>query len=199
LESRFGGILPYRQNEGTAFAVSLTLALAPPTANPVFYGRPRPGSKRLLESWGVTYVPGEMFVDFVAGDLFGPSDLRMLVGCESEMHENHGVGYSLDEDNGYAKDFRQLLRFPASVLLFAAMIRTARMAELEESLAQCARDFHGDWSAKRLYIVLLPSAKTRRRLTRLGVGEPDGSLRFEALDELSDAPAVAEKYATGLR
>lgn len=182
LDNRFGGILPYGQNEGTAFAVSLTLALAPRAQNPVFYGRPKPGSKRLLESWGVRYVPGEMLVDFVAGDLRRATDLRMLVGCESEMHDDHGTGSSLDDDNGYAKDFRQLVRFPAPTLLFAAMVRTSRISDLETSLAECARRFRDEWSGKRLYLVLLPSAKTRRRLVRLGIGERDGSLRFEALD-----------------
>jgi hypothetical protein len=142
-----------------------------------------------------------MFVDFVAGELLGPVDLRMLVGCESEMHSAHHAGYSLDDPkNDYAKDFRKVFRFPAPVLLFAARKTPAQMAQLEDSLARLARDFNGDWSAKRLYIVLLPSAKTRRRLTRLGIGEPDGSLRFEPLDESAGAPAAGgHEYATLLR
>jgi hypothetical protein len=184
LDERFSQELPWDQNTGTAFAVDLTLRLVPPVTNPVLYGRPRAGSKKLIEEWGHKYVPGEMFVDFVAGDLLSSADLRMLVGCESEMHVNHGTGYSLDNENGYTKDFRQLLRFPAPTLLFAARVRTKQLSGLEPSLGSCARDFHDEWSPKRLLMVLLPSAYKRRDLARLGIGEPDGSLRFEPLDLL---------------
>jgi hypothetical protein len=124
-----------------------------------------------------------MFVDFVAGDLRAPADLRMLVGCESEMCDDHGTGYSLDDENGYTKDFRQLLRFPAPTILFVARVRTERLSSLEPSLASCAKEFHSEWVPKRLFMVLLPSASTRRDLVRIGIGEPDGSLGFERLDE----------------
>jgi hypothetical protein len=102
----------------------------------------------------------------------------MLVGCESEMHENHGTGYSLDDENGYTKDFRQLLRFPAPTLLFAARVRTDRLTGLEASFAACGGDFRDEWTSKQLLLVLIPSASRRLDLVRLGVGEPDGSLRF---------------------
>jgi hypothetical protein len=50
LRVRFSGSLPWNQNTGTAFAVELTGKLAPPATNPVFYGRPRPGSRQLIEA-----------------------------------------------------------------------------------------------------------------------------------------------------
>lgn len=183
LHDRFSDELPWDQNTGTAFAVDLTARLTPVAASPILYGRPRAGAKKLIEEWGHTYIPGEMFVDFVTGDLPAPADLRILVGCESEMCDDHGTGYSLDDENGYAKDFRQLLRFPAPTLLFAARVRTERLSRLEPSLTSCAKDFHSEWSPKRLLIVLLPSASTRRDLVRLGIGKPDGWLHFEQLDE----------------
>jgi hypothetical protein len=195
LHQRFDGGLPWDQNTGTAFAMDLMSRLTPSVANPVFYGRPRAGSRKLIENWGLTYIPGEMFVDFVAGDLLTPVGLRILIGCESEMHENHGTGYSLDDENGYTKDLRQLLRFPAPTLLFAARVRTERLKRLETSLAQCAVDFHGEWAAKRLLIVLIPSASTRRNLVRLGIGEPNGSLRFEPLDKVATGPAPCNDRA----
>jgi hypothetical protein len=49
-------------------------------------------------------------------------------------------------------------------------------------------DFRREWAAKRLLIVLLASASTQRNRVRVGVGEPNGSLRFEALDEAATGP-----------
>jgi hypothetical protein len=151
LHDRFNLSLPWDQNTGTAFAVDLTTRLAPRPANPVFYGRPRSGSRTLIEEWGLSYIPGEMFVDFVLSDLRTPADLRIIIGCESEMHDNHGTGYTLDDENGYTKDFRQLLRFPAPMLLFAARVRTERLNELEPSLISCAKDFHDEVVSKTTF------------------------------------------------
>ncbi len=182
LGERFRNLLPWDQNTGNAFALDLTVRLAPRATNPVLYGRPRPGSKKHVEGWGIRYVPGEMFVDFVAGDLRTPVDLHMLIGCESEMHPDHGTGASPDANNGYALDFRQLLRFPAPVLLFAARVREKWLSRLENSLISLAERLRDDWSAKRLLVVLLPAGYTQRGLVRLGLGKPGESLRFEPLD-----------------
>ncbi len=38
------------------------------------------------------------------------------------------------------------------------------------------------WSSRRLYVVLLPSASRKLGEVRLGVGKPDGEIRFERLD-----------------
>ncbi|AMV24213.1 hypothetical protein VT84_07435 [Gemmata sp. SH-PL17] len=189
LDARFGGGLPWNQNTGTAFAIDLAARLAPEVANPVLYGRPRAGARALIAEWGLSFVPGEMFVDFVLGDLRSPTALRVLVGCESEMHENHGTGYSLDDENGYTKDFRQLLRFPAPTLLFAARVRTERLPGLEVSLAACAKDFYEEWSTKRVLLVLIPSASRRLDLVRLGIGEIEGAVRF--------VPFVAPAMSSG--
>ena len=105
-----------------------------------------------------------------------------LVGCESEMHSNHGVGYSLDGDNGYTFDFWKLLMFQAPLLVFAARVNTARLDDLQESLRSCARDYRDYWSARRLCVVLLPSASRNHGEVRLGIGTADGGIDFARLD-----------------
>src|SRR5439155_3083478 len=103
-------------------------------------------------------VNREVLVDFVVGRQESATKVVALVGCESEMHSNHGVDYSLDGENGYTFDFWKLLMFQAPLLVFAARVNTVWLDDLEESLRLCARDYRDYWSRRRLHVVLLPSA-----------------------------------------
>ena len=182
----YGG-LPWNQKAGTAFGMALTWRLRPqPAQNPVLYGRPtKEESKTLVAGLGIEYVPHEMSVDFVVAEQETPTRRLPLVGCESEMHSNHGVGYSLDGANGYTFDFAKVLLFPAPTLLFAARVSTYRLGDLEESLRACAHDYRQFWAGRRLLLVLLPSATKKLEEVRLGAGRENGELAFERLDGLA--------------
>lgn len=180
----FGGKLPRSQNEGTAFGMALAWELRPASpAELVLYGKPRKDEAReLVAGQGIGYVNREVLVDFVVARQVSETKLIPLVGCESEMHANHGVGYSLDGDNGYTFDFWKLLMFQAPLLVFAARVNTVWLDDLEDSLRLCARDYDDFWSGRRLCVVLLPSASRRRGGVRLGIGAADGYIEFERLD-----------------
>jgi hypothetical protein len=180
----FGGKLPRSQNEGTAFGMALAWDLRPDAADElVLYGKPRKEEAReLVAGQGIGYVNREVLVDFVVGRQESETKVVPLVGCESEMHSDHGVGYSLDGENGYTFDFWKLLMFQAPLLVFAARVNTAGLDELEESLRLCAADYRDYWSGRRLRVVLLPSASRRFGEVRLGVGSADGGIEFARLD-----------------
>lgn len=185
----FDGKLPRSQNEGTAFGMALAWELRPMSPEElVLYGKPRKDEARgLVAGQGIGYVNQEVFVDFVVTRQDSETKLAPLVGCESEMHSNHGVGYSLDGDNGYTFDFWKLLMFQAPLLIFAARVNTSGLDELEDSLRLCARDYHDFWSGRRLCVVLLPSASRRRDEVRLGIGTTKGEIAFERLDSRTPA------------
>ncbi len=180
----FGGKLPRSQNEGTAFGMALAWELRPAMAEElVLYGKPRKDeAKDLIAGQGVGFVDKEVLVDFVVARQESETKLVPLVGCESEMHSNHGVGYSLDGENGYAFDFWKVLMFQAPLLVFAARVNTVWLDDLEESLRLCARDYCDYWSRRRLCVVLLPSASRKRSEVRLGIGTAAGEIEFERLD-----------------
>jgi hypothetical protein len=180
----FGGKLPRSQNQGTAFGMALAWELRPSTAEElVLYGKPRKDeAKDLVAGQGIEYVNKEVLVDFVVARQESETKMVPLLGCESEMHSNHGVGYSLDGNNGYTFDFWKLLMFQAPLLVFAARVNTVRLDDLEESLRFCAADYRDFWSGKRLYVVLLPSASRKLGEVRLGIGTGDGGIEFERLD-----------------
>ena len=121
-------------------------------------------------------------VDFVVARQESETKVIPLVGCESEMHSNHGVGYSLDGDNGYTFDFWKLLLFQAPLLVFAARVNTVWLDELEDSLPRCAKDYQDCWSGRRLCVVLLTSASLKHSEVRLGIGTADGGIEFARLD-----------------
>jgi hypothetical protein len=180
----FGGELPRCQNEGTALGMALAWELRPATAEElVLYGKPRKDqAKDLVAGQSIEYVNKEVLVDFVVARQESETKLVPLLGCESEMHSNHGVGYSLDGENGYTFDFWKLLMFQAPLLVFAARVNTAWLDNLEESLRLCASDYRDYWSGRRLCVVLLPSASRKRGEVRLGIGAADGQIEFERLD-----------------
>lgn len=179
-----GGKLPRSQNQGTAFGMALAWELRPATQDElVLYGKPRKDeAKDLVAGQGIGYMNREVLVDFVVGRQESETKVVPLVGCESEMHSNHGVGYSLDGDNGYTFDFWKLLMFQAPLLVFAARVNTVWLDELEKSLRLCARDYRDYWSARRLCVVLLPSASRKLGEVRLGIGTADGGIEFARLD-----------------
>jgi hypothetical protein len=180
----FGGKLPRSQNEGTALGMALAWELRPASSEGlVLYGKPRTVEARaLVAGHGIEYVHREVLADFVVARQESETKLIPLVGCESEMHSNHGVGYSLDGDNGYTFDFWKLLMFQAPLLVFAARINTGCLDKVEESLRLCARDYRNFWSRRRLCVVLLPSASRQREEVRIGIGAADGNIEFERLD-----------------
>lgn len=180
----FGGGLPRSQNEGTAFGMALAWELRPPTPDDlVLFGKPRKDeAKELLAGHGIGYVNREVLVDFVVARQESETKLVPLVGCESEMHSHHGVGYSLDGDNGYTFDFWKLLMFQAPHLVFAARVNTAWLDGLEESLVLCAGEYRDYWSGRSLRVVLLPSASRKLSEVRLGLGTADGGIEFERFD-----------------
>jgi hypothetical protein len=180
----FGGKLPRSQNEGTAFGMALAWELRPATAEElVLYGKPRKDeAKDLVAGQGIKYVNKEVLVDFVVARQESATKVVPLVGCESEMHSNHGVGYSLDGNNGYTFDLWKLLMFQAPLLVFAARVNTVWLDDLEESLRLCAREYRDYWSPRRLCVVLLPSASRKRSEVRLGIGTAEGEIEFERLD-----------------
>jgi hypothetical protein len=189
----FGGKLPSSQNQGTAFGVALTWELRPQAeSNLLFYGKPRKDeAKELIADYGIAYVNKEVGVDFAVARQDSPTKMVPLVGCESEMHSKHGVGYSLDDENGYTFDFWKVLMFQAPLLVFAARVNTARLGDLERSLRLCAQDYRNYWSERRLYVVLLPSASRRLDEVRVAVGKPDGDLVFKRLDGAGAIRAAA--------
>jgi hypothetical protein len=195
MNSMFFGGLPWSQKVGTAFGMALTWRLRPAgVKNLVLYGRPRKEeTKELVAGLGISYVAKEIFVDFVVAEQVSETKMLPLVGCESEMHPNHGVGYSLDGANGYTFDFWKVLLFPAPLLVFAAYVSTAWLDDLEESLRLCARDYKDHWCRRKLYVVLLPSASLKLAEVRLAVGQPDGELLFEGLDGASRRPVVCRE------
>jgi hypothetical protein len=180
----FGGKLPRSQNQGAALGMALTWELRPESADGlVLYGKPRKDeAKELIASYGIEYINKEVLVDFVVGRQESETKIVPLVGCESEMHSNHGVGYSLDGENGYTFDFWKVLMFQAPLRVFAARVNTAWLDNLEESLRVCAREYQDYWSSHRLYVALLPSASRKLAEVRLGVGKPNGEILFERLD-----------------
>lgn len=129
----FGGKLPRSQKQGTAFGMALAWELRPALAEKlVLYGKPRKDeTKELVAKQGISYVDKEVLVDFVVARQESETKIVPLVGCESEMHTNHGVGFSLDDKNGYTFDFWKLLMFQAPLLLFAACVNTVWLDELE--------------------------------------------------------------------
>jgi hypothetical protein len=180
----FGGKLPRSQNEGTAFGMALAWELRPAAPEAlVLYGKPRRDEAReLVAGQSIGYVSKEVLVDFVVARQESETKMVPLVGCESEMHSNHGVGYSLDGENGYTFDFWKLLMFQAPLLVFAARVNTAWLDDLEASLRLCATDYRDYWAGRRLCVVLLPSASRRLGQVRLGVGTSEGGIEFERLD-----------------
>jgi hypothetical protein len=184
--------LPRTQNQGTAFGMALAWELRPEAAEGlVLYGKPgKDEAKDLIASQGIEYVNKEVLVDFVVARQESQTKMVPLVGCESEMYVDHGVGYSLDPENGYTFDFWKLLLFPAPFLIFAARVNTAWLDDLEESLRLCAQDYRDYWSARRLYVALLPSTSRKVSEVRLGMGRRDGELIFERLDGDTPPPAV---------
>lgn len=180
----FRGGLPSSQNEGTAFGMALAWELRPTTPHRlVLYGKPRMDeAKQLLAGQGVAYVNREVLVDFMVAQQESATKMVPLLGCESEMYSNHGVGYSLDGENGYTFDFWKLLMFQAPSLVFAARVNTAWLNNLEKSLCLCAAEYRDYWLHRRLAVVLLPSASKKLGEVRLGVGTSQGSIQFERLD-----------------
>jgi hypothetical protein len=179
----FGGKLPRSQNQGTAFGMALAWELRPESADGlVLYGKPRKDeAKELVASCAIEYINKEVLVDFVVGRQESETKIVPLVGCESEMHSNHGVGYTLDGENGYTFDFWKVLMFQSPLLVFAARVNTSLLDDLEESLRVCAHEYRDYWSSRLLYVVLLPSASRKLGEVRLGVGKSDGEIQFERL------------------
>lgn len=148
----------------------------------VLYGKLRTDkAKNLVATQGIRYENKEILVDFVVARQESVTKMVPIVGCESEMYSKHGVGYSLDGDNGYTFDFWKLLMFQAPILVFAARVNTARLNALEKSLTRCASDYREYWSLRRLYVVLLPSVSRKHSEVQLGIGTADGAIAFERL------------------
>jgi hypothetical protein len=185
-DARFNGTPPRGQVRGTAFAIALTQALSTTDSHgAVLFGRPHRNVHSILTDWGLTYEPEEYMVDFSVINSPLPSRITPLVGCESEMYSGHGVNYSFEREgdyraNGYVFDFRKLLMFRAPTLLFVAMHVPDRIARLEVTLDQCARDYIAEWQGRRLRVVLLPASKWNKYSVRVGVEDGDG-LRFDDL------------------
>ncbi len=189
LDRMFEGNLPYDQPSATAFAGALTFSLATSNADsPVLYCAPKTAATReLLATHEVPFTAREWLVDFVVVDKESATKRIPLVACESEMHANHGVGYSFDIwDDGYPKDgyvwdFCKLLHFPAPHLLFAARLPVSRFEELEASLRRCAQEYRELWLTRRVSVVLLPSGTKRRSRVRLGRAVNGGELCFDGM------------------
>jgi hypothetical protein len=188
LDTMFVGLLPDDQPSGTALAAALTLSFTPGNSKScILYGAPKTAKTRdLLAAHGIKFEPREWIVDFVVLDCRTATCRMPVVACESEMHTNHGAGYSFGfcgeyPESGYAWDFCKLLHFPAPRLLFAARLSASRIATLEQSLRQCAMEYRRLWAKRRLSVVLFPSGQTQRSLVRIGEASTHSELRFEDL------------------
>ena len=148
--------------------------------------RQRKECTKLIAKHSVTVMKIEWMVDFLVVDQESATKRIPLIACESEMHPNHGCGYSFDpydkdpkyHKDDYVWDFCKLLHFNAPYLLFIARLSDRNFVTLEESLNQCAREYRELWQNSRLRIVLLPTAIRRRRQIQPGEGKPDGKIAF---------------------
>jgi hypothetical protein len=177
LDTRFCGSPPPSQIQGTAFAAALTLSLAPVNVRgALLFGNPRTTVQQILNDWGIEYEPEEFLVDFTLISFPTPTRLTPVLGCESEMYPGHGVEYSFNREgpcraNGYVFDFRKLLMFQAPSLLFAARLVPNRIARLERTLDQCAKEYCSEWRGRRIHVVLMPSSRWEEYDVRIGTDD----------------------------